>query len=251
MRDKIYFITDAHLGNDADSRVREKELCALIDTMRTDARMVVLLGDMFDFWFSYRYVVPRGMVRLLGRLAQLADDGVELHFFIGNHDMWLFDYLSSEMNVVMHEEPTVLEYDGKRFLMGHGDGLGNVDRHYDRLKRVFRSRLNQRLLALLPTRLTFMVANSWSKSSRSSHGEEDSLYRGDECEGIVIYCKQRLMEEKVDFCVFGHRHMPMVRTIAAENGNSAVYVNVGDWLVHRNYAVYSPEEGMRLEDLSR
>lgn len=248
MRDKIYFITDSHLGIDEASLQRERQLCALLDEIKDEARMVIFLGDIFDFWFTYRHVVPRGMIRLLGRMAQMADDGVELHFFIGNHDMWLFDYLTSQMKITMHDAPAMIEYDGKRFLMGHGDGLGHTDPKYDRLKRIFRSRLNQRLLALVPTRLTFGIANAWSHRSRQSHGAESYSYQGDAKEGIVVYCRQQLASQQIDYCVFGHRHTPQVRTIAVEGGGSSLYVNVGDWLEHRNYAVYSPAEGLILRD---
>ena len=151
---KLYFVTDAHLGAGDDSLQREQELCQLLDRIKEDAAMVVFLGDMFDFWFTYRYVVPKGHVRLLGRMAELADAGIELHFFIGNHDMWLFDYLKDEMNITMHDNPDLLEFDGRRFLVGHGDGLGHLDRRYDFIRRIFRCRLNQRLFALPPSRLT-------------------------------------------------------------------------------------------------
>ena len=248
MRDKLYFISDAHLGTGADSCQREQQLCLLLESMRADAHTIVLLGDMFDFWFTYRYVVPRGHVRLLGKLASLADDGIELHFFLGNHDMWVFDYLESEMAITMHSDQEVFDFDGHRFLIGHGDGLGHLDKRYDFLRRVFRSRLNQRLFAMLPSRLTFGIATRWSRQSRVSHGGETSQYLGDEREGIVIYCRQRLEGEKIDYCVFGHRHTPLQRTISAENGNSALYVNVGDWLNHRTYAVYSHEEGLQLRE---
>ena len=239
---KLYFITDAHLGAGNDSLQREKELCQLLDRMKEDAAMVVLLGDMFDFWFTYRHVVPKGHIRFLGRLAQLADAGVELHFFIGNHDMWLFNYLKEEMDITMHDEPDTLEFNGKRFLVGHGDGLGHLDKRYDFLRRIFRSRLNQRLFSLLPQWMTFGVATGWSSKSRKGHIKKNPdifKYQGDDREGIVIYCRQRLQKEHFDYCVFGHRHTPLTRQIHADNGNSSLYVNVGDWILNRNYAVYT------------
>ncbi len=239
---KLYFITDAHLGADDDSLQREKELCLLLDRMQTDAAMVVFLGDMFDFWFTYKYVVPKGYTRLLGRMAQLSDTGVELHFFVGNHDMWMFDYLKQEMAITMHNEPDTLEFDGKRFLIGHGDGLGHLDKRYDCLRRIFRSPINQRLFSILPEWMTFGLATGWSRNSRKGHIKKNPHifeYQGDDREGIVIYCRQRLLNEPFDYCVFGHRHTPLVREIVADNGNRSTYVNVGDWLLHRNYAVYS------------
>ena len=239
---KLYFITDAHLGAGPDTLERERELCALLDRIKEDAAKVVFLGDMFDFWFTYKYVVPKGFVRLLGRMADLADSGVELHFFVGNHDMWMFDYLKDEMEITMHNDPTVLEFDGKRFLVGHGDGLGHQDKRYDCLRRIFRSRLNQRLFSILPEWMTFGLATGWSRSSRKSHINKNPdifKYQGDDREGIVIYCRERMAKEHFDYCVFGHRHTPLVREITADNGTKSTYVNVGDWLMNRNYAVYS------------
>lgn len=239
---KLYFVTDAHLGAGSDTMDRERELCALLDRIKEDAAKVVFLGDMFDFWFTYKYVVPKGFVRLLGRMANLADAGVELHFFVGNHDMWMFDYLKDEMEITMHNDPTVLEFDGKRFLVGHGDGLGHQDKRYDCLRRIFRSRLNQRLFSILPEWMTFGLATGWSRSSRKSHIKKNPdifEYQGDDREGIVIYCRKRMEKEHFDYCVFGHRHTPLVREITADNGTKSTYVNVGDWLMNRNYAVYS------------
>ncbi len=238
---KLYFVTDAHLGAGRDTMDREKQLCALLDQMKQDAAMVIFLGDIFDFWFTYRYVVPRGYVRLLGRMAEMADNGIELHFFVGNHDMWLFDYLGSQMNITVHNDPEVIVFDGRKFLMGHGDGLGHLDRRYDCLRKVFRCRLNQRLFAILPEWMTFGVALGWSRNSRKGHIKKNPRifeYQGDEKEGIVLYCKQRLQHEALDYCVFGHRHTALTREIEAQNGNRSLYVNVGDWLRHRDYAVY-------------
>lgn len=237
---QIVFISDAHLGSGADSLAREKELCAFLDSVKDDCKTLFLLGDMFDFWFTYRYTVPRGHTRLLGKLAELADNGVEMHFFLGNHDMWMFDYLEKEMGVVMHDEPEVFEIDGKRFLIGHGDGLGHLDKKFDLLRRVFRSRFNQRLFALLPPSWTFPIAQRWSDSNKLLHARQDSLrYLGDDQEGIVLYCKERLKNEHFDYCVFGHRHTPLTMLLTQD----CIYVNTGDWLFNRNYAVYSPESG--------
>lgn len=239
---KLYFITDAHLGAGADTLQREKELCQLLERMKEDAAMVIFLGDMFDFWFTYRHVVPKGFTRLFGQMAQLADAGVELHYFIGNHDMWMFHYLEEEMTITMHDDPAVLEYDGKRFLIGHGDGLGHLDHTYDCLRWIFRNRVNQKLFSSLPEWMTFGIASGWSQKKRSTRlrkKPEILEYQGDDREGIVLYCRERMMKEYFDYCVFGHRHTPLVKEIAADNGTATTYVNVGDWLIHRNYAVYS------------
>lgn len=243
MPDKgLYFITDAHLGAGADTREREKALCHLLDEIAPKAAKVIFLGDMFDFWFTYRYVVPRGYTRLLGRLAQIADAGIEMHFFIGNHDMWLFDYLHEEMGIIMHDDPEVMEYDGKRFLVGHGDGLGHLDRHYDILRWIFRNRCNQWLFSLLPEWMTFGIAQQWSRKHRAGKLEKTPEildYQGDDQEGIVLYCRERMQQEHIDYCVFGHRHTPLLKEITAPGDLTATYCNVGDWLLHRNYALYA------------
>lgn len=233
MRDKLYFITDAHLGSGRDTHDRERELCMLLDRMKQDAHTVVFLGDMFDFWFSYKRLVPRGFVRLLGKMAELSDAGISLHYFIGNHDMWIFDYLTEQMDIVMHKEPTFMEFDNKTFLIGHGDGAGKTDKKYNLIKSIFRNRFNQMLFATLPSRLTFSIANAWSEHNKTKHNYP--AYMGDDKEDIVIYCKQQIEHRHIDYCVFGHRH----NAIAKPLSEKTEYINVGDWLHHRDYAVYS------------
>ena len=233
---KVLFITDAHLGAGTDSLDRERQLCRLIDRERHGLDMLVLLGDIFDFWFSYKRVVPRGHTRLLGRLAELHDQGVVIHYFIGNHDMWLFDYLHEEVGAVMHDDPTTMLIDGKRLLLGHGDGLGHLDRRYDFLKFMFRNRFNQWLFNFLPSRFSFWVAFGWSGNSRKSHPYDEQHYLGEQREGIVIWIKEQLDTQQVDYCIFGHRHTPVDTPVSA-NGHTTRYVNVGDWITHRTYAL--------------
>lgn len=245
MAEVVYFVTDAHLGSGDNSAERERELCALLDSIKGDCTTLVLLGDIFDFWFSYRYVVPRGHVRLLGKLAELADAGIKIHYFLGNHDMWVFDYLTEEFGAEVHADPVEMTFGGKRFLVGHGDGLGHLDPWFDFAKFFFRSRVCQKLFKMLPSALTFGIANGWSNGNKRKHAKRDLLhYLGDDLEGIVIYCKQRLEKEHFDYCVFGHRHTPVVRDL----GGGCTYVNVGDWLHNRNYARFTAEEGLRLFD---
>ena len=254
MASLTYFVSDAHLGSGSDSLQRERELCRFLDGIKDSCRRLFLLGDMFDFWFTYRYTVPRGHTRLLGKLAELADLGVELHFFIGNHDMWLFDYLEKEMGTVMHNDPEVMVIDGRRFLIGHGDGQGHLDKNYDFLRRIFRSRLNQRLFALLPASWTFPIANRWSDTNKVKHARQDTLhYLGDDREGIVRYCRERLATEHLDYCVFGHRHTPLVMNLNPPTSDlRPLYVNTGDWLLNRNYAVFNPEDNsLKLYDLQK
>lgn len=248
MRDKVYFISDSHLGSGGDSRERELQLCSLLDSIKDDCKTLMLLGDIFDFWFSYRYVVPRGHVRLLGKLAELSDSGVEIHFFLGNHDMWVFDYLTEEFGAIVHPDPVTMELCGKRLLIGHGDGLGHIDPWFDFAKFFFRSRVCHKLFKFFPSAFTFGIAHLWSDGNKVKHAKSDLLhYLGDDREGIVIYIKERMAKEQFDYCVFGHRHTQLMREIEVE-GKSTLYVNVGEWLAHRNYAVLNPDGSMELRE---
>lgn len=243
-----YFITDAHLGAGADSLQRERELVQFLSSIEGDCERLVLLGDMFEFWFSYRYVVPKGHVRLLGKLADMVDKGIEVHYFIGNHDMWLFDYLEQEIGLTMHPDACDMELNGKRFHIGHGDGLGyrqtqnQHEKHYIHLKRLFRNHLCQRLFAWIPPRLGMWVALKWSAASRKGHGEKFNHYLGDECEGIVLHCHEQLRRQPYDHFVFGHRHLALQMKIQEESRPAALYTNVGDWIEHRDYARFDGEQ---------
>lgn len=234
-----YFITDAHLGSGADTRQREQDLVRWLDAIAPHAQRLIMLGDIFDFWFSYKQAVPRGFVRLLGKMAEMTDNGVEIHFFIGNHDMWLFDYLSDEIGVTMHNDNEEMLIDGKRFLLGHGDGLCPSDHKYNLLKRLFRSPLNQWLFAGIHPNIGFPIAHRWSSSSRRKNSIAENGYLGDERECIFQYCRQRQQERQAaglplyDYFLFGHRHTPIERPI----GN-ATYINVGNWIEHRDYAIF-------------
>ncbi|MBR1851535.1 MAG: UDP-2,3-diacylglucosamine diphosphatase [Bacteroidales bacterium] len=244
-KDRLYFVTDAHLGSGPDSPQRERELCTLLDNIEPHCHTLVLLGDMFDFWFTYRHLVPRGHVRLLGKLAAMADNGTEIHYFTGNHDMWLFDYLTNEIGLTQHEQPATLTFGECTFLIGHGDGLGNTDPSFNRLRRLFRSPFCQRMFKLLPSAFTFGIAHRWSDNNKVRHAQQDTLrYLGDEREGIVQYCHQRLAQEHFDYCVFGHRHTPLARQLQ----QGTTYINVGDWLINRNYAYFAPGQGLTLLD---
>ena len=243
MRTKTFFVTDAHLGSGADSRQRELDMIRWMETIEPEAKRIIMLGDIFDFWFTYKYAVPRGFVRLLGTMARLADRGIEFHFFIGNHDMWLFDYLEKEIGAVMYNEPTAMELEGKRFLLGHGDGLYDKDRKYNFIKRVFRNRFNQCLFAGIHPNIGFPIANRWSDSSRRKHSLKDLGYLGDDREGIYLYCQKKQQEkldtgvQPYDYFLFGHRHTPVVRPLG-----DATYINAGNWIQNRDYAVFDGEK---------
>jgi UDP-2,3-diacylglucosamine hydrolase len=239
---KIYFLSDFHLGapTHAASLEREKQLVRFLDEIKVAAAEIFVVGDMFDFWYEYKTVVPKGYVRLLGKLAELADAGIQLHFFVGNHDMWMKDYFQQELSMPVYFEPKEFERNGKTFLIGHGDGLGPGDHGYKRLKKVFRSPISQWLFGIFPPKLGIGLANYMSRRSRAQAGATEETFLGEEKEWLIIYSKEVLKQKKIDFFVFGHRHLPIDYRLAEE----ARYINLGDWI---NYCTYAVFDGQNLE----
>jgi UDP-2,3-diacylglucosamine hydrolase len=233
---KIYFASDFHLGVPTyeKSLEREKRIVAWLDTIQHDCEELYLLGDVFDFWFEYKTVVPRGFVRLLGKLAEISDRGIPIHYFTGNHDMWTFDYLVKEINVQLHRAPIEKTYNGKSFYIGHGDGLGPGDHGYKFIKKIFASKICQWLFARLHPNFGVGLANYWSRKSRIATGTVDEKFLGEEKEWLVIHSKELLAKKHYDFLIFGHRHLPLDISI---NGNSR-YINLGDWIRYNSYAVF-------------
>lgn len=231
---KIYFLSDFHLGtpNAGASLQREKTIVAFLDTIKHDAQEVFLAGDMFDFWFEYRAVVPKGFVRLLGKLAELSDSGIKLHFFVGNHDMWIRDYFQKELNMQVYFEPAVFEFNGKRFYIGHGDGLGPGDHKYKFLKKIFRSPFCQWLFGILPPAIGMGIANYFSRKSRNEQAEEK--FAGEENEWLITFCKETLQKEHFDYFIFGHRHLVIDFPLKEDSR----YINLGDWINFNSYAVF-------------
>lgn len=237
---KIYFLSDFHLGapDAASSLVREKRITAFLDEAAKDAAEIILLGDLFDFWFEWKRAVPRGFTRLLGKLAELTDRGLPVHLFLGNHDMWIFDYVPGETGVTIHREPVERVIGGKRFLIGHGDGLGPGDHGYKFLKQVFRNPVCQWLFARLHPNFALWLGDFWSGRSRKKSYENDRQWLGADKEWLVQYCRERLAHEHLDYLVFGHRHLP----IDLEVRPGSRYVNLGDWITWFTYAVFDGNE---------
>lgn len=233
---KAYFVADTHFGAPPDSRGREADFERWLDKVKADGSMLFLLGDIFDFWFSYKYVVPRGFVQVLGKLAELADSGVEIHFFTGNHDMWVFDYLEKEIGIKTYTQPAEFEIDGKLFLVGHGDGLTNLNKSYNALKRVFASRLCQRAFAALHPWVGFSIATKWSRSSRRKG--KKNIKKQCRPNEVPVFCKAKLQEKHYDFFVFGHRHRVENEAV----GENSRYLVIGEWIENRNYAVFDGGE---------
>jgi UDP-2,3-diacylglucosamine hydrolase len=237
---KIYFASDFHLGvpDHASSLEREKKIVRWLDEIFPDCEELYLLGDVFDFWFEYKTVVPRGFVRLLGKIAQFTDAGIPVYYFTGNHDMWTFDYLTRELQVQLHRNPVEKEYNGKKFYIGHGDGLGPGDHGYKFIKKVFANPVSKWLFARLHPNLGVSIANYYSGKSRIATGNTDETYHGEEKEWLVIHAKELLQKNHYDYFIFGHRHLPLDIKL---NGNSR-YVNLGDWVKYFTYAVFDGKE---------
>ncbi len=238
-RNRTYFASDFHLGvpSHEKSLEREKEIVAWLRHVSKDAKAIYLLGDIFDFWFEYRYAVAKGFVRLLGCLSELADSGIEIHFFTGNHDMWTFGYLEKEIGMKVHKKPIVQEIDGKTFFVGHGDGLGPNDRGYKMMKWVFSAPFFQWLYGRFHPNFSFGLATYLSAKSRKANSYRKDVFLGEDKEYIILFIKEYLKQHHADFFVFGHRHITLHKQV-----NGSTYVNVGEWVSKRSYAVFDGEQ---------
>jgi UDP-2,3-diacylglucosamine hydrolase len=237
VKDKIYFASDMHFGSDVLEAplVTEQRFVRWLDSIRDDAQALYLLGDVFDFWFEYRKVVPRGFTRFLGTIARMHDAGTEIHFFIGNHDIWLFDYLPAEVGAIIHREPFVLAAEGKKFFLAHGDGLGDPSRSFRFLRALFHNRFCQLLFAALPTRWSIGFAHRWSRSNRRKDLAHSLPYLGEDKEYLVHFAKQYLQTDpSIDYFLFGHRHILLDLQL---NKKSRLLI-LGDWMQHFSYAVW-------------
>ncbi len=240
MGKKIYFLSDFHLGapDQVSSREREKTIVRFLDEIKHEAAEIFLVGDLFDFWYEYRKVVPKGFVRLLGKLAELSDAGIPLHFFVGNHDMWVRDYFQKELNIPVYFAPAVFERHGKQIMIGHGDGLGPGDHRYKRLKKIFRNPVSKWLFGILPPIIGMGLANYLSRRSRTQTGTKEEVFFGENGEWLIQYCKEQLKTKKIDFFVFGHRHL----AIDYRLNETSRYINLGDWIKYFTYAVFDGGE---------
>lgn len=241
---KIYFASDFHLGapDYESSLIREKKIVSWLNHIEKDASEIFLVGDIFDFWFEYKRAIPRGFVRLQGKIAELTDKGILVHVFTGNHDMWIFDYLPKELGVKLYREPIEREFFGKKYFIGHGDGLGPGDKGYKFLKKVFANKFCQWCFARLHPNFGIWLADKSSKTSRAKTGTSDEKYHGDENEWLYLFCKEKLESEHHDYFVFGHRHLPLEKKV----GDSSVYYNLGEWINYCTYLVVD-ENSVNLE----
>ena len=243
---KYYFISDVHLGlyPPERSREREKILVSWLDSIKDEIAELFLAGDIFDFWHEYKYVAPRGFTRFLGKIAEISDMGVKVHYFTGNHDIWIFDYLPAELGLTLHRKPAIREINGYKLFIGHGDGVGPGDLGYKMLKGIFTNRILQWLFARIHPNFSMWLGQKWSKSSRYAKGIIAEPYNGDDKELQVVFAKETLKKEHFDFFIFGHRHIPYEIRI----GNKSKVINLGDWINNFTYGVLD-EKGFQLKSI--
>ncbi len=233
---KIYFASDNHLGapNLEESLVREKKFVSWLDTVKKDAEAIFLVGDIFDFWFEYNEVVPKGFTRTLGKLAEISDAGVPIHYFAGNHDMWLVDYFQKELNLTVHNKPKIFTINDKKFFVGHGDGLGPGDKSFKIMKKIFKNPFFNWCFRCVHPDLGIKLGKYLSNKNRLKSSLEDLNFNGNENEWLTKYCKEKLKNEHYDYFIFGHRHIPL----EIELSPNSTYINLGDWITHFSYAVF-------------
>jgi UDP-2,3-diacylglucosamine hydrolase len=233
---KVYFLSDFHLGapNADASLERERLIVKFLNEIQHETAALFIVGDMFDFWYEYRKVVPRGYIRLLGKLAEFTDAGIPVHFFVGNHDMWMRDYFQNELHIPVYFEDQEFTFNNKLFHIAHGDGLGPGDHKYKFLKKIFRNPLCQWLFGIVPSRVGISTADYFSRRSRAASDHLEEEFHGEDKEWLIIYSKEVLKQKKVDFFVFGHRHLPIDFRLS----NNSRYINLGDWINYYTYAVF-------------
>jgi UDP-2,3-diacylglucosamine hydrolase len=240
---KIYFLSDFHLGSPdpESSLIREKRIVKFLDEIKNDAEQIFILGDMFDFWYEYKSVIPKGYVRILGKLAELTDSGIKIYFFVGNHDMWMKGYFENELNIKVYHQPEAFDLNGKRFFMGHGDGLGPQDHRYKFIKKVFRNKFSQWLFGILHPGFGIGLANYFSSRSRGKTGANDEIFLGADKEWLIVFSRDMLKTKHFDYFIFGHRHLPIDFKLTGSEiigAGESRYINLGDWIKYFSYAVF-------------
>ena len=232
---RIYFCSDNHLGspNRNLSLEREKIFITWLDQIKIDAQAIFFLGDLFDFWFEYKKVVPKGFTRLFGKLAELSDSGIDLFFFVGNHDCWIGNYFEDELGINVFHKKVDLNIDNYNILIGHGDGLGPGDNKYKFLKLLFRNPILKKLFSFVHPDIGISIGNFLSQKNKILSGSE-KVFESEDKEMLFSYCKDVLKTKYYHFFIFGHRHIPLELDL----GNNSKYFNTGDWITHFSYLVY-------------
>jgi UDP-2,3-diacylglucosamine hydrolase len=236
---KVFFASDFHLGTPTNepSLVREKKVVKWLKKIKSDAQHIFILGDIFDFWFEYKYTIPKGFTRLQGTLMELRDEGIPITFFSGNHDIWMFHYFQDEFDIPVYRDPAFVKINNKSFLIGHGDGLGPGDRKYKFFKKLFENPVSQSMFKWIHPDIAFRIANRYSKKSRLKNLHKDHEFKDDN-EWLFHYCKDVEENKHHDYYIFGHRHLPFILDI----NNNSRYINIGDWIFSFTYGEFSNNE---------
>lgn len=241
---KVFFASDFHLGapDEKSSRQREEKIIQWLSSIEDHAAAIFLVGDIFDFWFEYDKVIPKGFVKFISKISNLRDQGIPIFFFTGNHDLWMKDYFSQELGIPVFHQPIEITIENKHFLIGHGDGLGPGDQTYKLLKKLFTNPFCQWLFKWLHPDIGIRIAHRWSSNSRLTNmGKNEDHFKGED-EWLWAYCKQIDQSKAFDYFIFGHRHLPLDLPV----GEKSRYINLGEWVSQFTYAVFD-EEGLKLK----
>ena len=237
---KIYFASDQHFGapTPQESKSREDRFIRWMDQIKSDAQILFLMGDLFDFWHEWKYVVPKGYIRVLGKIAELKDAGIDIYFFVGNHDLWMKNYFEEELGIPVFFDKQYFQINNQTFLLAHGDGLGPGDKGYKRMKKLFTNPIAQCAFRWLHPDIAMKIAIYMSTKNKMISGEEDKKFLGEDKEFLIVYSKEKLKSEKIDYFVYGHRHLPMILDL----NETSKYVNLGDWISYFTYGVFDGSE---------
>ncbi|HLW19269.1 MAG TPA: UDP-2,3-diacylglucosamine diphosphatase [Cyclobacteriaceae bacterium] len=238
---KVFFASDFHLGapDYQSSRIREDKIVRWLSDIQDDAAAIFLVGDIFDFWFEYEKVIPRGFIRFISKITALRERGIPIFFFTGNHDLWMKDYFTVELDIPVFSNPINMEINHKKFLVGHGDGLGPGDEQYKVLKKIFTNKVCQWLFKWLHPDIGIALAQKWSGSSRISNNlKNEDTFKGEEGEWLWEYCRSVEMNMHFDYYIFGHRHLPLELEVA----ENSTYINLGEWVSQFTYGVFDGDK---------
>ncbi|MBQ5776977.1 MAG: UDP-2,3-diacylglucosamine diphosphatase [Bacteroidaceae bacterium] len=238
-RNTTYFISDLHLGASyLDTRQSEQKVIDWLNSIKSSAKRLIFLGDILDYWYEYRHVVPRGYIRFFGKLAELSDSGIEIHWFTGNHDIWIFDYLPAELGITLHRTNEVLDIDGHSFFLSHGDEVGERKWSFRFIQWLFRNKVAQWCYSWIHPDLTMILAHKWSSSSRKKNNQKgEKHFRGEKYEPLVRFAKEYIKNNNVEYLIFGHRHILLDLMLTRNNR----MVILGDWIKHFSYASFDGE----------
>jgi UDP-2,3-diacylglucosamine hydrolase len=236
---KIYFASDFHFGipDKEHSRKRELLVCSWLDRIKSDAALIYLVGDLFDVWFEYKNVIPKGYTRFLGKLAELSDSGIKIEVFTGNHDLWMDGYFEEELNITVHKSPIEVKINEKIFFIGHGDGLGPGDKGYKFLKSLMNNNTMQWIYRRLHPDTGIGIAKYFSKKG-PKHMDRDKEFLGEDKEWLILFCKEKLKTTHFDYFIFGHRHLALQYSLSSDSE----YINLGDWIHYNTYAEFDGEK---------